>query len=565
MGLWQSFVATMKDRKIGQMVVVYLGSAWVLLEAFSFFQQRYEWPARLFDLFLVVVIFGLPIALVFRWFQPTQGKGRGNGRLILLNGLLAVLMVMTSYFIYKRKGSDGAVHPSILEKSVVVMPFVNLNRDVEQEYFSDGITEDIISRLGKIADLHVTSRTSAYAYKDSPKNIHQIATELSVAYVVEGSIQKNANSVRVTARLIKAESDRNIWTETYDKPVADIFAMQTDLAEKIATALQARITEGERNLINKIPTKSTIAYQYYQQGRYFLSQAGKQNMMRARDLFAKAISEDVEFALAYTGLAESYMAFVDFGYASPITYSDSTLSPLQKALSYDASLGEAYSGLAVYHLYMHHFEQAETAAMKAIELSPGDEFGYYHYATLCAATQRLDKAIDLISKAQTISPLSSKLAGYKVQFLFWDGREKEGIAEAKRALTLFPDDDFILWAMATGLTQMQQYKEAIELFRNRKIDEQGTNWALGYAYAKSGEHDKAMQIISFLNEKSKNTYVPPTFIGLIYLALGEKETAISYFEKGFAQKDTFSIFFNVHPWFAEARDDARFKAMLSNY
>lgn len=564
MGSWNAFRSTLQERKIGQLAVVYLGTAWVLTEAFSFFSQRYEWPSWLFDILLVMALFGLPAAIVFRWFQSEPKTLQKTRQFLFFNGIIGLLMVISGYMVYQREGIT--IYQSLVsEKSVAVMPFTNLSRDEEQAYFSDGVTEDIISKLYKIADLHVTSRTSSQMYKNSQKNIHQIATELGVAYIVEGSIRKNANTIRVTARLIKAATDQNIWTETYDKSLDDIFNLQNELSEKIADALKVKITSGEKELIEKVPTENRIAYQYYQQGRYFLSLSGKENIENGKLLFRKATQEDPTFSLAYAGLAESYIALIDWGYGAPATYTDSIIHPLQIALEQDPMLGEAYSVLAAYHLYMHNFSESEKASMKAIELNPGGDFGYYHYATLCAATQQYQKSIDLISKGLSLNPLSSRFNGYKVQFYEMAGEYQRGVDEAKRLLELFPDDDFITWSMACGLTQLGRYDDAIKAFRKRKADPEGMNWALAYTYAKKGDKENARKIIAYLIEKSKTRYVPPTFIGLIYLGLGENEVAMDYFEKGNQQKDTFSIFYKVHPWFEGVRENPRFKTLVEKY
>jgi len=562
MGSLKSTFNTFKERKIGNVAAVYLGTAWVLTEAFSFLSQRYQWPASLIDVVLVLALIGLPVAVTFQWFQYESMTRQRIRKLVLLYIFFGTSMVVFGYMVYQRE--DVTVYqPLLSEKSVAVMPFANLDHKIEEEYFSDGIMEDIISKLYKIADLQVTSRTSSLMYKNTSKNIHQIASELGVAYIVEGSVRKNKNAIRVTARLINAKNDQNIWTETYDKPLEDIFALQNDLSEKIAYALKAKITSGEKELIEKIPTRNTTAYQYYQQARYYLSLPGQGNIVKAKNLFKKAVQEDPSFSLAYAGLAESFISLVDWGYGIPATYSDSIKLPLQIALQQDPMLGEAYSGLAAYHLYMHDFSASERAATRALELNPGGDFGYYHYATLCAATDQQQKSISLISKGLSLNPLSSKFNGYKIQFLFFAGHSDEAIAEGSRLLNLFPDDDFILWSLACALTQNGKYDEAINDFKKRKVDPNGNNWALAYTYAKKGEKDKARKIATFLVEKSKTNYVPPTFIGLIYLALGETETAVDYFEKGYAQKDTFSIFYHGHPWFKEVSENPRFKKLLN--
>ncbi len=564
MGWWNSFSTSLKEKKLGQVAAVYLGTAWVLTEAFSFFAQRYQWPSWLIDLLLVGALYGLPITLLFRWYHGKLNSFQSKRALYGFSGGFVILAIASCVMVYNRQ-EIKVYQPLVSEKSVAVMPFTNLSQDSEQEYFSDGITEDIISKLVKIADIHVTSRTSSQMYKNTTKNIHQISTELGVAYIVEGSIRRSTSAFRVTARLVKASTDQNIWTETYDKPIEDIFELQSDLSEKIANALKVKITSGEKELIEKIPTASTNAYQYYQQGRYTLSLSGKANIENAILLFKRAIQEDSSFSLAHAGLAEAFIALVDWGYSAPAIYSDSILQPLQIALDQDPMLGEAYSALAAYHLYMHDWTDSEKAAIKAIELNPGGDFAYYHYATLSAARQQFQKSFELIAKGLSLNPLSSKFNGYKIQFYAMSGQYEMAVKEAKKLLALFPDDDFILWSMGCALAQLGEYDEAISAFYKRKADPRRTNWALAYTYAMKGEKDKAIKILAYLEEKSKNDYVPPTFIGMVYIGLEETEKAMDYIELGYKQKDNFSIFYKVHPWFSGVRENPRFKILLKQF
>ena len=558
---WNSFLAALKERKIGQTTVVYLGTAWVLAEAFSFFSQRYHWPSFLFDQLIIVALLGLPAALVTRWYQSISRDNR-RARLGIFYMGIAGLMIICCYFVFQTK-DDGPAKSLVSNKSVAVLPFANLSKDPEQEYFSDGIVEDIISRLYKIADLQVTSRTSALMYKQTNKNIQQIAAELGVAYIVEGSVRTSRETVRVTARLIKAENDQNVWTETYDKPLQDIFILQTELSEKIANGLNATITASERERIKTIPTENTTAYKFYQQGRYYLSKPGKQNVMLSKNLFNRAIQEDSTFALAYVGLAEYYISLIDWGYASAHQLEDSIRYPVSKALALDNTLGEAYTSVGAYHLlFTHHFKEAEEAFEKAIQLNPGYDYTFYHYATLRCSQNKVQKAQELIARGIHLNPLSSRFLGYKIQFLLMARNYQQAQKEVQQVLALFPDDDFLIWTLACTQVQLNQYPQAVESFLKRQVPSRETNWALGYTYARMGEKEKARQILDFLIDKSKTAYVPPIFIGLLLIGLDEHDRAMDYIEQAYEQGDNWVVFLQAHPWFDPVRSTARFQVLL---
>ena len=556
-----SFFANLRERKIGQTAVVYLGTAWVLAEALSFFSQRYNWPSFLFDQFITIALCGLPAALITRWYQHSPPPDKK--KLILLYAINVIVLVLASYVVFLKSGETRLVKNIVSSKSVAVLPFTNLSKDPEQEYFGDGIMEDIISKLYKIADLQVTSRTSALMYKQTKKNIQQIARELGVAYIVEGSVRKNGNKVRVTTRLIKAENDQNVWTETYDKSLEDIFYLQNELSEKIANGLQVTITASERTRITKIPTANTQAYEYYHQGRYHLSKSGKENIQLSKNLFNQAIREDPDFTLAYVGLAEYYIAIIDWGYASANQLADSIRLPLEAALRLDNTLGEVYASFGAYHLFFtHDFKKSQEAFEKAIQLNPGYDYAYYHYATLCTALKQFTKSQELITRGIHLNPLSTKFQGYKIQFYLMEHNYIQAELEVRQMLQQFPEDDFILWTLACTQVQLEQYPKAIQTFLKRKVASKETNWALGYAYAKMGETEKARLILDFLIEKSKSTYLPPTFIGLLYAGLGEYEKAMDYIEVGYTQGDNWVVYFEVHPWFDPLHSNPRFQTIV---
>lgn len=561
----KQFVALVRERKIGQTVIVYLGSAWVLLEAFSFFMQRYGWDSRLFDAFLIILLFGLPATILIRWYQNDESESVRKKEI----AFLSINFIVALFFIVQTWGSvSSGITPKAIksEKSIAVLPFTNLSHEPDQEYFSDGITEDIISKLYKIGKLHVTSRTSVLMYKNTTKTIPQIAQELGVSYVLEGSVQRSNNKVRITARLIKAEGDDNVWTNTFDNEISDVFAVQSEVAQRIAEELKITLTNSEQKRIDQIPTTNTLAYEYYQQGKFFNNQGPSlQNAEKSKIYFEKAIDADPAFAAAYTGLAETFILFMDWGYAPPNESLPAALEHAQKALQLDSLFGEAYATLGAYHIYYtHDLKKAEECLEKALRLNPGYDVTYHRYMILNWNLKQKDQALAHIDQAIKLNPLSLKLNAYKVQTIYLFRDYPLAMQETERLLKIFPNDDFLLWLRGNIYTQLENYPKAIESFLMRSVPTKETNWALGYAYAKSGETEKARKIIEFLKEKSKTRYIPPSFIGAIYLGLNEKDTAMQYLEKAAEVNDYWLSTYELDPWFDPIRNDPRFLLIQKN-
>ncbi len=559
-----SILAELKRRKIGQTVVVYLGSAWVVLEAFGFFSQRYNWDYRLFDAFLILLLFGLPATVIIRWFQESNTPSSGRKQLYLhaINTLFALVLVVMTWRAAPVTKTLVILPPH--NKSIAVLPFTNLSHDPEQEYFSDGITDDIISKLYKIANLHVTSHTSVLMYKNTTKTIRQIAEELGVAYVLEGSVQRANNKIRINARLINAREDNNVWTNSFDNELSDVFQVQSQVAQEIAEGLKITLTPSEQNRIKKAPTQNTLAYEYYQQGLFFTNQGpALSHAEKSKSLFEKAIEQDSGFVTAYTGLAETYIAFMDWGYAAPSDVLPSALKYAQKALALDSLCGEAYVAISAYHIYgTHDYVRARQALEKAIALNPAYDVTYYRYTILDWKTRDKEAALQHIKKAVELNPLSVRSNGYLVQTFYMFRDFPAAIRECDRLLKIFPSDNFILWVRGNIYTQMGEYPKAIDSYLKRTVESKETNWALGYAYARSGQIDKAKQIAAYLVEKSKTRYIPPTFIGFIYLGMNDLTTAYAYFEKGAAINDYWLTTFDLDPWFDPIRDDPKFTNLL---
>lgn len=556
-----SLLSLLKQRKIGQTAVVYLGSAWVILEAFGFFAQRYGWDQRLFDAFLVLLLFGLPATILVRWYQDSDSPSARRKQLYLhsINCILAIVLVTLTWGATSGPKAAGSILKN--DKSIAVLPFTKLSHDPEQEYFSDGITDDIISKLYKISNLHVTSRTSILMYKNTTKTIGQIADELGVAYILEGSVQRSNNKVRINARLIHATDDANVWTNSFDNELSDVFQVQSKVAQEIAEGLKITLTKTEQDRIQKAPTQNTLAYEYYQQGLFYTNQGpALANAENAKKLFEKAIEQDSTFVTAYTGLAETYITFMDWGYSPPDDVLPLALKYAKKALSLDSLCGEAYATIGAYHLYAtHNYKAASDALEKAIKLNPASDIAYYRFTIHDWTVRDKEAAFRHITKAIELNPLSLRSNAYRVQTYYMFRDFKGALAECDHLLTIFPSDNFLLWLRGNILGQLGDYPRAIDAFLQRSVDTKDTNWALGYVYGRAGQTEKARKIAEYLTEKSKIRYIPPSFIGVVYLGMNDRETAFTFFEKSVEINDYWLTTYDLEPFFDPIRNDPRYQ------
>jgi serine/threonine protein kinase/Tfp pilus assembly protein PilF len=425
--------------------------------------------------------------------------------------------------------------------SVAVLPFLNLSADPENEFFTDGITEDVIAQLSKIRSLKVISRSSVMPFKKRERSLQEIGATLEVATLLEGSVRRAGNRVRIVAQLIDAETDRHLWAETYDRQLIDIFAIQTDVALQIAAALKAELSPDERKRIHREPTSNVHAYQLYLQGRHCYTRYTREGFRKGIDYFRQAIVADPGYALAHVGVALAYAEFAS-GQGGGALKEDAAyreaLAAVTQALALDSGLGEAHSVLALLKC-VHDFDWAgaEKEFKLALELSPGSADVHDHYGWLCAALERYDEALALVKRAQELDPLVHRAD--VASTLLRAGRYQEALQAALRCIEFEPEyargRSTLGWAYLKngmpdeGLAQLEQ---------SVQLDPGNTLYLaqLGEAYAMAGNPEQARAVLRQLEELSQQRYVSPYHMAYVYTGLGEPETAIAWLERAYEER-----------------------------
>src|SRR5256886_10259077 len=312
-----SFFAELKRRNVYKVAIAYAVVSWLLIQAASIFFPAFDAPPWVMKIFIIVIIFGFPVALIFSWafeitpegikleseIEPNKSISRRTGRKIVAE-TIALAVVAAGLFVYQlvRSKSDTSGSPTtatIANKSIAVLPFDNLSRDPDNAYFAEGVQDEILTRLAKVADLKVISRTSTQHFKSAPDNLPQIAKQLGVMNVLEGSVQKANNQVRVNVQLINAVTDAHLWADTFDRKLIDIFSVESEIAKTIADTLQAKLTDSEKQMIAAQPTNDTAAYELYHKGRSLWEKRSGDNIPKAIAFYEQAIARDPNYALAY--------------------------------------------------------------------------------------------------------------------------------------------------------------------------------------------------------------------------------------------------------------------------
>src|SRR5436190_14401154 len=452
-------------------------------------------------------------------------------------------------------------------RSIAVLPFENLSGNPENAYFTDGIQEEILMRLANIADLKVVSRTSTVRYKRSPENLREIATQLGVANVLEGSVQRTADRVHVNVQLIKAASDTHLWAEAYDRKLTDIFAVESEIARTIADSLQAKLTGSERNAIAAQPTENTEAYQLYLRGRYLWNRRTGENLKKALAYFEQAAEKDLHYALAYAGMADSCVLIPIYAAGTPQDYLPRARAGAQKAVELDDTLAEAHTSLA--YVFFYDFENAQSVKEfeRAISLNPNYAMAHLWYGLgPLSAMGEFDRAIAEEKRALELDPVSPIINADLGTVYTLARRYEEAIAQLRDTVEMNPQfyggHRCLGWALelkgATG-EAIAEYHKAFEL-----SDDPIMLAMLAHAEASIGKQNQARQILGQLTEEAKARYVPAYAFAVIYLALGEKDHALDWLEQAARDHDGFYInLIKFEPFLDPLSGDPRFETLVS--
>jgi TolB-like protein/DNA-binding winged helix-turn-helix (wHTH) protein/Flp pilus assembly protein TadD len=472
--------------------------------------------------------------------------------LLLLSAGLAVILLRS--------------RPSTPIRSLAVLPLENLSGDASQDYFSDGMTDELITELGQISDLRVISRTSAMAYKGTHRTLPQIAQELNVDAVVEGAVLRSGNQIRITAQFIMAAADKQLWAKSYNGDVRDTLRLQSQVARAIAEEVRMELTPHEQAVLNNVNGVNPEAYEAYLKGRYFWNKRTGDGLRKAIGYFNQAIEKKPDYAQAYAGLADSYALAGDwkYGLLAPTEAYPKAKAAAAKAIALDGTLGEAHISLAFcLNNFDWDWEAAGREFTRGIELSPGYAIGYEWYGWHLAGLGRHDQAVAEVEKAATLDPLSSSIGADLAEELLVAHRFEESIKQSQKTLILDPFFAPAHYVLGQAFVQTHNYSQAIaELQRAIELSPGSTAFAanLAYAYAVSGKRDEAEKILNDLKNRSPQVFSNAPEIAMVYVGLDDKDQAMAWLERAYAER--FSPWVLMRPCFSPLRSDPRFQDLL---
>ncbi|MCU0640177.1 MAG: hypothetical protein MUF59_09965, partial [Candidatus Krumholzibacteria bacterium] len=451
--------------------------------------------------------------------------------------------------------------------SIAVLPFKDMSPQQDQEYFCEGIAEELLNALVQIEGLRVAARTSSEQFKGRSMDVRAIGRELGVENVLEGSVRKAGDKLRITAQLIDVENGYHLFSEKYDRAADDIFVIQDEISLAIVDRLKVRLMKGEEAKLVKRHTENEEAYRLYLQGRYFWNRRYEGGLQKGIESFQKAIEIDPRYALPYSGIADCYYDLGWFDFLAPKEAFGKAKMMALKALEMDPELAEAYTSLATAFQYADwDWPVAEASFKRAISLNPNYATAHHLYSLFLAVRGGFDEALSESERAMELDPIQPIIRTTHAFILYLAGRFDEAM-ERCTALLEFDPDLFCSWTItASVLTELGRFAEAEEALRNatRLAGEEPTlvTGLTGYNFARSGRHEEAREVLGRMIGMRETRYVSAHLIAAVHLALGERESALEWFGTGFDERDHWSLFTRHIYTAREMLPDPRFQRML---
>jgi TolB-like protein/DNA-binding winged helix-turn-helix (wHTH) protein/Flp pilus assembly protein TadD len=451
-------------------------------------------------------------------------------------------------------------------RSLAVLPLENLSADASQSYFADGMTDELITDLAQISALRVISRTSVMVYKGARKPLPQIARELNVDAVVEGTVLRSGDQVRITAQLIEASTDKHLWSQSYEGELRDSLALQNTVARAIADQIRINLTPQEQAALKSVKVVNPQAYESFLKGRYFWNKRTADGLKVALAYFNQAIEEDSKYAEAYSGLADTYALLGDWQYAvmTPKEAFPKAKAAAIKALELDNALGEAHNSLAfVLDGFDWDFNSAGNEFRRAIELNPGYATAHHWYAWHLSLLGRYDEAIAEMKKAENLDPLSLIINADLAELLVLAHSYDESIQQSRKTIEMDPNFALAHNQLAQAYLQKHMYAEAVaELQKAVQISGGSPTCKanLARAYVVSGKRSEALELLSELKKRSNPGYSNASEIAIVYASLGDKDQAMTWLEKGYEERFNPGVL--LRPGFDPLRSDSRFQSLV---
>jgi TolB-like protein/Flp pilus assembly protein TadD len=586
-----TFFAELQRRNVYKVAVAYAVVGWLLIQVATQVFPFLEIPNWVVRLIIALVVIGFPIALVIAWAFETTPQGiktteaadamPGSTRrkknawiyIVVFGAAFSIGLFFIGRYtapVPRTAASavpNGMVTGEMSAKSIAVLPFDNLSRDPDNAFFAEGVQDEILTRLAKVADLKVISRTSTQRFKSAPDNLPQIAKQLGVMHILEGSVQKANDQVRVNVQLINAMTDAHLWADTYDRKLIDIFSVESEIAKTIADSLQAKLSGSEKQMMAAQPTNDTVAYELYHKGLSLWERRSGDNIPKAIAFYEQAIARDPNYALAYAGLAKSYILLPGYAGVEPRIAYPKAKEAAVKAIRLDPNLAEAHAALGkVLFLSEVDITGAMREYQRAIELKPNDATAHHWLGNdSLAALGRLEEAIAEGKRAVELDPLSPVINADLGGSYYYARRYDEAVRQYRETLELDPAFFYTHFNLGLTLQATGDLPGAIAEYEKAKQLSNDPFMAtlLAAAKARAGDKDAAQRMSAELDKIAEHREVLSYWRALLSFSLNNKDETLHWLEQSFAERDGANIsWIKVDPLFDPLRADPRFEALV---
>ena len=567
----QNFFAELKRRNVYKVAVAYAVIAWLLIQAGSVLFPTFEAPGWVMKVFVTIVAAGFPIALVIAWaFEMTpEGMKRtekvspnefipqwSRRKFAMLIASVAIVAAGLLLFqVWHARSSSTATSPP--QKSIAVLPFVDMSQAKDQEYFCDGISEEILDVLAKVDGLRVVARTSSFSFKGKNADISEVANKLNVENVLEGSLRRSGNHIRITAQLI-ARDGFHLWSETYDRELQDVFAMQDEITRAIVDALKIKLAIAP----TAQPQRNTEAHDLYLQGLFYSNKSTEEGLRKSLDFFQRSLAKDPNSARAWAGVAKAWEWLAD-AYVRPLEAYPAMRAAALKAIALDDREPEGHVYLAdAMRVLDWDIPGFEVEIHRALQLDPNSANAHFFLAFNEAIQGRREQSTANMREALQADPLSPIISNFAASDHLSFGRTNEAIAEAKRTLQLDPNYLYENSVLAQAYREKGMFSEAIELFKKAQEMTGRPQSGLAVTYAQIGRRTDARQILDELIKIAATRYIPGEEIANVYAALGENDEAFKWLDRACEEHSGSMHSIAIGPTFRRLHSDPRFAAIL---
>jgi len=578
-----NFLSELKRRNVYKVAIAYIVAGWALSQGIAQVFPVFDIPNWAIRMIVLLIVVGFPVAVVFAWFfeitpegvkrtevadampRVAKQKKRAWIYVVVIGGAISIALFFVGRYLGQQNAAESG--PSLRAKSIAVLPFDNLSRDPDNAFFAEGVQDEILTRLAKVADLKVISRTSTQRFKSAPSDLRDIAKQLGVMNILEGSVQKANDQVRVNVQLINALTDAHLWADTYDRKLIDIFSVESEIAKTIADTLQAKLTGSEKQMIAAQPTNDTAAYELYHKGRSLWEKRSGDNIPKAIAFYEQAIARDPNYALAYAGLAKAYILLPFYAGADRRDASVKAKDAALKALRLDLNLAEAHAALGKVLFFSEiDLPGAMREYKRAIELQPNDATAHHWFGNdSLAALGRFDEAIAEGKRAIELDPLSTVINVDLGETFYYAHRYDEAARQMRKTLEIDPTSFYAHYNLGIVLQLTGDLSGAIAEYEKAKRlgDNTLVSTLCAAAKAHAGDKDAARRMLSDLDQMSQRREVVGYLRALLYLSLNNKEEALRWLEQGFEERDGSNIsWIKVDPLLDSLHGDPRFESLV---